>query len=611
MRIKKVLSLTLALAMLFALAACGGGNNVVDNGGTGVRLDSKGNLLYKPEDVGELTNPVVTGLISPAPDDDWYAQEIGWKETAYGIKYDYDVCAWEERDMKWVSSFVSGDAYDVIQRINFPTTIVKGLLEPLDDILPVEDERYFKKQYTWKGKTYAVKAIADGGIENVGGVYGVWFNQDIFEDYGEKTPLEYWEDGEWTMENFINTAKNLTVDVDRDGVLDIYGISTWVNQMFTIANGARTIAVDDNGLTLTWNDPAYVKGLEYYIQAKSYIAPGDSRTVFINGKSAMYVERIADARHVSKTSPDCQATFEADWVPFPKGEHGEGYMGGIGKGGGEYSCIGKGASNVEGAKVFICADICKYDYVLADDSTGMRGVTDEVIERAKTCEGKFVEDIYETIGNLGTQMWNVWTAIETLGAKATVERFTASFQKEIDKLLSETVVTEQTPFKSPGTVDFENGDTLFTEFYDGILSITEDASEVISGSKSLKLALKTENEYGPVMATSADDFSMPIGYNYNISFKAKIVGGVGDPEGTFLVEFRPSADAALKGGETKLTYYNPIDLTSGEVVDVSIDITVNDFYNDLQVVFIGCGSEEELDRAIIIDDFTITQSAVE
>ena len=90
---KRLLCLGLALAMLFALAACGGGGTTVDDGTTGVRLDSKGNLLYKPEDVGTLANPVVTGLISPAPDDDWYAQEIGWKETAYGIEYDYDVCA--------------------------------------------------------------------------------------------------------------------------------------------------------------------------------------------------------------------------------------------------------------------------------------------------------------------------------------------------------------------------------------------------------------------------------------------------------------------------------------------------------------------------------------
>ena len=175
---------------------------------------------------------------------------------------------------------------------------------------------------------------------------------------------------------------------------------------------------------------------------------------------------------------------------------------------------------------------------------------------------------------------------------------------QVATLLNETIITEQTPFKTT-LLDFEDGATHFTEHFDGILSITEDSSEVISGSKSLKLALKAENGYAPVAHTSSDDFAMPVGANYKVSFKAKIVGGVGDPEGTFLVEFRPSAEATLAEGATKLTYYYPIDLTSGEVVDVELDVKVDNFYSDLQVVFIGCGSEEELERAIIIDDFTI------
>ena len=113
------------------------------------------------------------------------------------------------------------------------------------------------------------------------------------------------------------------------------------------------------------------------------------------------------------------------------------------------------------------------------------------------------------------------------------------------------------------------------------------------------------------MVTSGEDFAMPIGYTYKVTFKAKIVGGLGDPEGTFLVEFRPSAEAQLSEPTTNLFSYNPIDLTSGEVVDVEIELTVSDFYDDLQVVFIGCGSEEELDRAVIIDDFAITQVTAE
>ena len=605
---KKLLCLALTLAMLFSLAACSGGGSTVNDGKTGVRLDSKNNLLYKPEDVGKISNPVVSLLLSPTESDEWYEHEIGWKEKAYGIEIDMDICAWEDREMKWVSSFVSGEPYDIIMRISFPTTVLKGLIEPLDDHLPVNDSRYFRKDYVWKGITYGVSAIATNyDAHDVGSIYGVWFNQDIFEDYGEETPLDLWEKGEWTMENFINAAKNLTVDVDRDGVTDIYGITTWYQQMFTIANGASTVTMSgDKGIELTWNDPAYIKGLEYYLEAKDYIGHVNTSTAaFIGGQAAMYVERIHHAKRVSDEAPETEVNFESDWVPFPRGEHGEGYSGGISTGS-ETVCIGKGAKNIEGAKVFICADICKYDYVTADDSTSLTGVTEEIKERARTCEGKFIKDSYMNIGTLETQMWNVWTAVEILGAKAAIDRFTPTFQKEIDTLLNEVVITEQTPFKT-ALLDFEDGNTHFTEHFDGILSVTEDASEVISGSKSLKLALKAENGYAPVARTNSDDFAMPVGANYKVSFKAKIVGGVGDPEGTFLVEFRPSAEATLTEDYTQLTYYYPIDLTSGEVVDVELDVKVDNFYNDLQVVFIGCGSEEELDRAVIIDDFTITK----
>jgi len=180
----RLLSVLLAVVMLFALAACGGTGNNNSKGSdatSGVRYDDNGDLLYKPEDVGELSNPIVKGLISPAPDDAWYAQEIGWKEEAYGIEYDMDTCAWAERDMKWVAAYVGGTAYDTLTRVNFPTTAVKGLLEPMDEHLPVEDDRYFNRIYMWNGLTYGVQVKAKNyTYRDCGELYGVWYNNDLF-----------------------------------------------------------------------------------------------------------------------------------------------------------------------------------------------------------------------------------------------------------------------------------------------------------------------------------------------------------------------------------------------------------------------------------------------
>lgn len=604
----RLLSVLLAVVMLFALAACGGTGNNNSKGSdatSGVRYDDNGDLLYKPEDVGELSNPIVKGLISPAPDDAWYAQEIGWKEEAYGIEYDMDTCAWAERDMKWVAAYVGGTAYDTLTRVNFPTTAVKGLLEPMDEHLPVEDDRYFNRIYMWNGLTYGVQVKAKNyTYRDCGELYGVWYNNDLFEDNGLTTPLEMWENGEWTIPNMIELAKELTIDVDSDGVNDTFGYGSTARQLFTIGNGARTVEFTDTGIDLVWDRPEYIRGLEYANEISAYSTNGTPDRDFPAGKIAMYGERIQCSRYYSKSSPDCNVNFDAVWVPFPKGEDGEGYMGSISTGS-EAICIGKGSKNIEGAKVFICADIGKFDYVEATDATMMMGVDEDTLARALSCEEKLIKDYYNKIGTLGDMMYQVWTASRTMGVTAAIEKFTPSFQNQINILVSEKQYEEQEPYKAPENVDFENDALVLKEVYENTLSITTDASEVISGSKSLKIQLAPDNEYGPVAYTTKDDYSMPFGGNYKISFKAKAVGGEGTKENTLLVEFRPSAEAAEKSSLNKVSGYRPVDLSTGDVVDVSFELNITNMYDDLQVVLIGNTDEKAPNLAIIIDDFKV------
>ena len=474
--LKKLLCLFVTIAMLFALAACGGGDTTVSSadtssveetssaGGqvlpdapviddtvpgitstdqsikTGVRLDENGNLLYRPEDVGEISNPVVTGLIAPAPDDAWVEYNVTWKEEAYGIEYDYEVAAWADRDAKWVAAYVGGDPYDIIVRSNFPTTAVKGLLEPIDLHLPTNDTRYFDTPYIWKDHVYGVSVLSlNYDFKDVSELHGVWFNADLFEENGVTSPVELWENGEWTFDKFIEIAEDLTLDTDRDGMVDIYGWGTWVKHMFTIGNGAKTLELTRDSIELLWNEPAYINGLEYLIKALPYYASNGGESTFIAGKLAMWPERLQHAWKLSSSSSECKVNFEADWVPFPKGPDGEGYLGLVTKGA-EIQCIGKGAKNIEGALVYICADIIKYEYVDDRDCPSMVGVTDEMLERALTCEDKTVFDFYSKIGTLEKQMTLFWNDVPTLGAKAAIEKHTPVFEDQIKIVLQDTEV---------------------------------------------------------------------------------------------------------------------------------------------------------------------------
>ena len=474
--ITRLLSVLLALAMLFALAACGGNTDATSSEATssvaddtskdpnvttsipdipnfsghvsindsdslnpentvGVRYDANYNLLYKPEDVGELSNPIVHGLVSPAPDDEWYAQEIGWKEEAYGLEYDMDVCAWGEREMKWVAAYVGGTSYDVLTRVTFPTVVIKGLLEPLDEYLPIEDERYFRQNYVWGGHVYGMNVMATNyTYRDCGELYGVWYNADLFEDNGLETPLELWERGEWTIEAMIDLAEQLTMDTDRDGINDIGGFGTHKLDMFTLGNGAKTVSFADSDIKLTWTDPAYVKGLEYIAQISPFKATGQS---FAKGTLAMYGERIQCHRQFSKTSPENSINFDAVWVPFPKGPDGYGVAGSISTGA-EVTSIGKGAKNIEGAKVWICADICKFDYVEPTGATMMMGVEQDVLDRALAVEEYITKDYFSSIGTMSNIMQKVWSESVTLGAKAAIEKWTPAMEEQIRIILADT-----------------------------------------------------------------------------------------------------------------------------------------------------------------------------
>ena len=482
--IARILSVLLAVSMLFALAACGGNTDatsslnsdasveessklitnsdvitsiagIEDFSGhvsineseslssdrtSGVRYDKDYNLLYKPEDVGTLSNPIVKGLVSPAPDDEWYAQEIGWKEEAYDMEYDMDTCAWDEREMKWIAAFVGGTSYDVLTRVNFPTVVIKGLLEPLDEYLPVEDERYFQTAYAWAGHVYGLKAKSTNyTYRDAGELFGIWYNEDLFEDNGVETPLELYERGAWTIDAMIDAAEALTYDSDRDGANDYFGLRTDAQEVFTIGNGAKTIDINradknSNAIELIWNTPEYIRGLENLIEIKPFCTGKES---FSSGKVAMYSERIQCSRTFSETSPEYQLSFKAVWVPFPKGQDGYGVKGSISVGS-ETVCIGKGAKNIEGAKVWICADICKFDYVSPEGATMMMGVEQDTLQRALSVEQYILNDQFKSIGTMDSIMQKVYSEIRTNGPAATIEKFTPAMEEQIRIILADT-----------------------------------------------------------------------------------------------------------------------------------------------------------------------------
>ena len=631
MFVKKWISGALAAAMILAsLASCNGGGGGTTTSGSatvsrgeykgevstlstgevvnveaGIRYNDKNELLFLPEDVGEINNPIVSMLI-PGLTDDYYEAQIKWREDAYGIEARIENCTWDQREMKWVSSYVAGTPYDILNGINFPTTVLKGLVQPLDDILPVSDERYFEGSNKWMGKTYAVQGIDQFSEKKISGngVYGVYFNKELFDDYGLDLPSDLWDNSEWDLQHFYEAAKALTVDTDRDGQIDQIGCTTWMYTMYTVVNGASTVNVTETGIELGMNDPKYIEGLEWLIKCLPYANVQTEK--WASGKAGMYVDTLGSAKNWVNN-----VAFDWDWVPYPKGTSGDyGYDGYCGPSNGAMTCnICTGAKNTEGAKVFIAADLAKSKYYTPTATSVLFTPTDAQLQRCSEMKemGRRIQDFSGSVGNIGDQMWGVWGSVTELGAKAVVEKYTPPMQKEIDKLLATKVEADTIPFKTLGTVDFEDGKNPLKDVNGGMLSVTDKADEVISGSKSLKVQLSANVPYGPYAITTAENYHFAYGGQYKVSFKAKAVNGTAAAEGPLVVSLRPSAAAETGDDSVALGGWNPVDLSDGQVHEFELMFNVMEFYDDLQLFLIGGTGAENPNLAIIIDDLTIEE----
>ena len=57
------------------------------------------------------------------------------------------------------------------------------------------------------------------------GVSLLYYNKTMFENYGVKSPKEYFMEGTWNWTNFQKCLEEMTKDIDSDGTVDTYGLA--------------------------------------------------------------------------------------------------------------------------------------------------------------------------------------------------------------------------------------------------------------------------------------------------------------------------------------------------------------------------------------------------
>jgi len=121
-----------------------------------------------------------------------------------------------------LASIQSGDHPDLIFHSNqFPAISNVGLTAELTDA-------EYEKLASICGNVYLdmlkYKGKATGFVYPWSGTIMCYYNKTMFENYGVKTPKEYFMEGQWTWENFAKCMEETTKDIDSDGVIDTYGV---------------------------------------------------------------------------------------------------------------------------------------------------------------------------------------------------------------------------------------------------------------------------------------------------------------------------------------------------------------------------------------------------
>ena len=420
--IKSLLSLVLLFSLLL-MSACGGGNKPAKNTG-------------KTDLPDALENPNIKVFLWSDPTGSWVIDFYNAFEEKYGGKVTFEISIWNELETKYVTTMAAGSGPDVIwnQEATFMRHLSGNLLMPIDDYVDLSDPLWDKEicdQFVWKGKHYLPLG------KNSQTARLVFFNKTMFERNGVKTPLEYYEEGEWNWESFAAAGREITMDTNADGKVDQWGWASWMMSLFVPSNGGAMTTFDGktDTITNTIDSPATMEAMQFlkdgYTNNPFIMPDGNTayQSAFTQGTVAMITEGqwIADQVIVKNKMTD-----EWDVVPFPVGPQNTA---------GTNPCsaagwtIAQGTKNPEGAAAF-CRMYTEMEQEKSDKDL-QKYYSKEQVARINKAKEKPLINMFETgFGNWQSTQWNFW--FEIIGPDS-VSTVTAKYKPLLDRAIDETV----------------------------------------------------------------------------------------------------------------------------------------------------------------------------
>ncbi len=253
------------------------------------------------------------------------------------------------------ASLAAKEGYDIamFNNIDFPGRPV-SYFQPLNDIksFDLSDSAWDKDVMDAQkinGKYYGVNINGSNHTEYI----CMYFNETMFKDRGVKTPREYYEEGNWNWDTFVDCAKAMTY---KENGVQIYGYANRGSSYltyWTTAQGNDFIKYDGKKFTSNLSNSNLLDTIKFVNELGSKLKVADPNNTygipdFRESKAAMHSSITYAMRKDSSTKFN-QMTDKIDAVPFP-----------MPKGQKEFAIVDstlfgvlKGAKNPEAASVFL------------------------------------------------------------------------------------------------------------------------------------------------------------------------------------------------------------------------------------------------------------------
>lgn len=230
---------------------------------------------------------------------------------------------WTGYHEKLLTMFAGGIGPDVmvLSRIELPSFVEKGVVQPIDPWLAKESQAFKRDIVELVSGTYQKKIY---GIPIWGGPALFEYNADLFDAAGLTSPINLAKNKAWTWDTYLNFGRKITRDANGDGIMDVFmhaKLSTVPRDWYIKLRAFGGDMLDDNGKPNT-NVETLQKALQFWqdMAWQYHIAPvGKETSNFTKGTEATYMTWLSEAPNHFK---NINGTFKPELVTPPSGPAG-------------------------------------------------------------------------------------------------------------------------------------------------------------------------------------------------------------------------------------------------------------------------------------------------